>query len=196
MVGEGHPLGNSPYFGGSNFGIFATREKYMRQMPGRIVGQTVDNRGQLGYVLTLQTREQHIRREKATSNICSNQALNALMGLIYTAALGKMGLKKVAEICVYKAHYTADQIAKIKGFSLRFNAPFFNEFVVESPIPISELNEILLSKNIIGGYDLTKLNAKYENCSLFCVTEMNSRTEIENLLQALREVSKQELGGC
>ena len=143
VVGEGQSLGNPLNFGGPYLGFFAVEKKFMRKMPGRIVGETVDNLGRRGYVLTLQTREQHIRREKATSNICSNQALCALAATIYLTLLGKEGLKEAAELSLQKAHYTYDRLIKTGKFSPVFNAPFFKEFVVKSQTPVSALNNKL-----------------------------------------------------
>lgn len=189
-VGEGQPLGNALNFGGPYLGIMAAREKYVRQMPGRIVGRTTDHRGQPGYVLTLQTREQHIRREKATSNICSNEALNALTALVYLAALGKRGLRRVAELCAQKAHYTADRITALPGFEIAYPTPFFKEFVVRTPVLAAEVNAELLSKDIIGGLDLGQFYPQLADCMLFCVTEMNTKAEIDKLVTALSGISQ------
>ncbi len=189
VVGEGQPLGNPLNFGGPYLGIFACREKYMRKMPGRLVGETVDTAGRRAFVLTLATREQHIRRERATSNICTNQALCALAAGAYLAAMGKSGLRKVAELCYHKAHYAARRIAAIPGFDLVGDKPFFKEFVVRCPRPPSEINEALLERGIIGGYDLGRDYPHLENSMLFCVTEMNTRAEIDRLVEALEEVT-------
>lgn len=189
VVGEGQPLGNPLSFGGPYLGIFATREEYLRLMPGRVVGQTVDGKGQRGYVLTLQTREQHIRREKATSNICTNAALNALAALIYITVMGKQGIRRVAELCLQKAHYAAERIGRIPGFSLAHSAPFFKEFVVRCPKPPGELNAELLKHRIIGGYELGRFDRRLSDCMLLCVTEINNREQIDKLVEALSEVS-------
>ncbi len=189
VVGEGQPLGNPLNFGGPYLGIFACREKYMRKLPGRLVGETVDTEGRRGFVLTLATREQHIRRERATSNICTNQALCALAAGAYLAAMGKSGLRKVAELCYHKAHYAARRIAAIPGFELAGDRPFFKEFVVRCPRPPSEINEALLERGIIGGYDLGRDYPHLENCLLLCVTEMNTRAEIDRLVEAFEEVT-------
>ncbi len=189
VVGEGQPLGNPLNFGGPYLGLFACREEYMRKMPGRLVGETVDTEGRRGFVLTLSAREQHIRRERATSNICSNEALCALAAGAYLAALGKSGLRQVAELCYHKAHYAARQIAAIPGFELVGDKPFFKEFVVRCPRPPSEINQALLEWGIIGGYDLGRDYPHLENHMLLCVTEMNTRTEIDSLVEALEEVT-------
>ncbi|MBI4497136.1 MAG: aminomethyl-transferring glycine dehydrogenase subunit GcvPA, partial [Chloroflexi bacterium] len=144
VVGEAQALGNAPNFGGPYLGIFTCREQFLRQMPGRIVGRTTDAEGRTGYVMTLQTREQHIRRERATSNICTSQALVALAATVYLACLGPRGLRQIAELCYHKAHYAAALIAKLPGFELAFDRPFFKEFVVRCPVAPAELNRRLL----------------------------------------------------
>ena len=185
VTGEGQPLGIPPSFGGPYVGLFATRRKYVRQMPGRLAGQTVDSQGRTGYVLTLSTREQHIRRERATSNICTNQALMTLAATVYMAALGKRGLRQVAELCYHKAHYASSLIGQIPGFRLPFQGTFFHEFSVQCPIPPAEINRHLLERNIIGGLDISD---RVPNGMLLCVTEMNTRQEIETLASALSEI--------
>jgi glycine dehydrogenase subunit 1 len=191
VTAEGQSLGWPMDFGGPYLGVFACREQYVRRMAGRLVGQTVDNRGQRGFVLTLQTREQHIRREKATSNICSNEGLVALAACVYLATMGKNGLKKVAELCYHKAHYAAKQIAGIPGYSLAFgSAPFFNEFVVRCPIAPELVNDSLRRQKIIGGYDLGRTAPQLKDCLLFCVTELNSKHQIDRLAQVLREAAE------
>lgn len=189
VVGEGQPLGIPLSFGGPYLGIFATRKEYVRKIAGRLVGETVDNQGRKGYVLTLTAREQHIRREKATSNICSNQGLMALAATAYVSALGKNGLRHVAELCYQKAHYAAQEIAAIPGFSVINDTPFFHEFVVRCPIPASEVNDILLEEDILGGYDLGQVYPGMENHLLVAVTEMNTREQIDTLCEALQEVN-------
>ena len=184
VVGEGQPLGVPPAFGGPYVGLFACKSDYVRQMPGRIVGRTVDTRGEEAYVLTLQTREQHIRRERATSNICTAVALIALMSTIYMASFGKRGLRHIAELCYHKSHYAAELIAGLPGYSLPMDGTFFQEFVVSCPAPPSEINERLLERKIIGGLDVS---SQVPNGMLVCVTEMNSRQEIEELARALSE---------
>jgi glycine dehydrogenase subunit 1 len=188
VVGEGQPLGIPLSYGGPYLGIFTTRDKHARKMAGRLVGETVDSNGQRGYVLTLSTREQHIRREKATSNICTNQGLLALAATVYLSALGKCGLRQVAELCYHKAHYAADQIDALDGYSLVRNKPFFHEFAVHCPRPVAEINQELLDEwGIIGGYDLGQDYPHLEKHMLIAVTEMLSRDEIDLLVEALGE---------
>lgn len=186
VVGEGQSLGNALGFGGPYLGIFACKEKYIRRMAGRLVGQTLDGQIRQGYVLTLQAREQHIRREKATSNICTNEALNALAAAVYLATMGKNGLREVAELCYQKAHYAAAEISKLKGYRI-LNHEFFNEFVVECPRPVSEINTALRARKIIGGYDLAKDFPHLKNAMLIAVTEMNSREQIDALVDGLKQ---------
>ena len=182
VVAEGQSLGVPLSFGGPYVGLFACRDKYIRQMPGRIVGRTNDIEGRTGYVLTLQTREQHIRRERATSNICTSEQLIALSTVIYLAALGPRGLRRVAELCHEKAHYAADRIDALAGYSVERDEPFFHEFVVRTPTPPAEINRALIARGIIGGLDVSDL---LHNRMLVCVTEMNSRSEIDALIEAL-----------
>lgn len=190
VTGEGQPMGNALSLGGPYLGFFAMKAADVRRSAGRIVGQTVDAEGRRGFVLTLSTREQHIRREKASSNICSNQALNALAAAIYMAAMGKHGLRTVAELSYHKAHYAADLIGKIPGYEVISRWPFFKEFVVRCPRPIPLINEVLLDRyGMVGGYDLTADYPGLANHMLICVTEMNSRTQIDLLAEALEEVT-------
>ena len=189
VTGEGQPLGLPLSFGGPYLGIFATRLEYVRKMAGRLVGQTLDNRGQRAYVLTLTAREQHIRREKATSNICTNQGLMALAATVYMSYLGKHGLRQVAELCYHKAHYAAHSIAAQSGYALWSEAPFFNEFVVKCPISVEHVNQHLLDEGILGGYDLGKDYPELANHMLIAVTEMNSKEDIDLLVDVLAEVS-------
>ena len=185
VVGEGQTLGIPPTYGGPYVGLFACKQKYIRQMPGRIVGKTVDTQGREGYVLTLQTREQHIRRERATSNICTTVGLIALMSTVYVAAQGRRGLRHVAELCYHKAHYAASLIEKIPGYSLPLQNTFFREFVVQCPIEPAEINRRLFERKIIGGLDVSD---QIPNGMLFCCTEVNTREEIENLAGALSDI--------
>ncbi len=188
VCGEGQPLGIPLSFGGPYLGLLATREKYVRNIAGRLVGETADVNGKRGYVLTLSTREQHIRREKAGSNICSNQGLMALAATVYLSLLGKEGLKEVANLCYQKAHYAAEQIGDIPGFSLWSKEPFFNEFVVKCPLPAEEINARLLEEGIIGGFDLGQEYPGMEDYLMFAVTEMNSVQQIDFLVNLLEEV--------
>ena len=185
VVAEGQSLGVAPTFGGPYVGIFACKRQHVRQMPGRIVGRTVDTQGRTGYVLTLQTREQHIRRERATSNICTSVGLIALTATVYMAAQGKQGLRHIARLCYQKAHYAASLIDKIPGYSLPLGGTFFREFVVRCPRPPQEINERLLGYRIIGGLDVSE---SIPNGMLLCCTELNSREEIDSLATALDEI--------
>ena len=185
VVGEGQALGIAPTFGGPYVGIFATKEKFIRQMPGRIVGQTVDTNGNPGYVLTMQTREQHIRRDKATSNICTSVGLIALGATVYLAALGKSGLAQISNLCYEKAHYAANLIDSIPGYQVIDNGLFFREFVVKCPISPKKINTLLIENKIIGGLDLSD---QIENGMLLCFTEMNSKKEIDHLVDNLKNI--------
>ncbi len=185
VVGEGQSWGIPMGFGGPHVGLFATQEKYVRQMPGRLCGVAYDKNGNRGFVLTLSTREQHIRREKATSNICTNQGLIALAATIYMETMGKKGLQEVAMQNAQKAAYAARQIAAIDGYSLPFSAPRFNEFVVRGPRPAMEILEGLRSNGVIGGLALSKYYAGHENDFLVCVTETNTREQIDLLADGL-----------
>jgi len=190
VVGEGQGMGTGLNFGGPYLGFFATRKKYVRKMAGRLVGQTVDAEGTRGFVLTLSTREQHIRREKATSNICTNQGLVALAAAVYMAALGRHGMRQVAELCYHKSHYATDRIDTLAGYTVLRDKPFFKEFVVRCPRPVQEINERLLDEwGIIGGYDLERDYPRLKDHMLLCVTEMNPRQEIDLLVEALGEVA-------
>jgi glycine dehydrogenase subunit 1 len=185
VVAEGQSLGVPLSFGGPYVGLFACRDAYIRQMPGRIVGRTADLEGRTGYVLTLQTREQHIRRERATSNICTSQQLIALSASMYLATLGPHGLRRVAELCYEKAHYAADRIDALAGFRVERDEQFFHEFVVRTPKPPSEINRALIARNIIGGLDVSDA---VHNRMLLCATELNTRAEIDALAEALADV--------
>ena len=188
VVGEGQSLGVPLSFGGPYAGLFACRDRYVRQMPGRIVGQTTDIQGRTGYVLTLQTREQHIRRERATSNICTSQQLVALSTAVYLETLGPHGLRRVAELCYEKAHYAARCVAQLDGYDVEDNESFFHEFVVRAPKPIAEINAHLLARGIIGGLDVTDApGGDGTPRVLLCVTEMNARAEIDAMVEALHD---------
>ena len=180
-VGDGQCLGNAMNFGGPSLGFFATTAQLMRKMPGRIVGETTDKNGKRGFVLTLQTREQHIRREKATSNICSNQALNALNATIYLSVMGKEGLKKVALLCAGKAAYAREKLMETGYFKPVFNAPVFKEFILEYKGNVGGLNEKLMKEKIIGGLEAGLFYKELENTWLVAVTEKRSRKEIDIL---------------
>lgn len=183
-VAEGQPLGIAPQFGGPGVGLFCCKQKYARLAPGRLVGMTEDEKGNPGFTLTLQTREQHIRREKATSNICSNQALCALMATVYLSAMGPHGLQDAATQSHHKAHYLAEQLST-RGASLAFNAPFFHEFAVRTTRPVVEVNKALQEKGIIGGFDLGKEYSELENVMLLCCTEKRTREEMDLLVKIL-----------
>ena len=188
VVGEGQSFGIPMSFGGPHVGLFATQEKYVRQMPGRLCGIAYDKNGKRGFVLTLSTREQHIRREKATSNICTNQGLIALAATIYMETMGKRGLQEVAAQNAQKAAYSAKQIASVDGFSLPFSAPHFNEFVVRGPRPAVEILERLRTQNgVLGGLALSKYFDGHDNDFLVTVTELNSKQQIDTLTNALKK---------
>jgi glycine dehydrogenase subunit 1 len=187
VVAEGQSFGVPLSFGGPYVGLFATREKYARQIPGRLVGEAYDAKGRRGFVLTLATREQHIRREKATSNICTNEGLIALAATVYLETMGPRGIEAVAKQCAQKAHYAARRISEINGFSLPFSAPFFNEFVVRAPSEAEALlAKLARQKGIDGGIALSRYDADRPNDFLVCVTEMNTREQIDALVEGLK----------
>jgi len=185
VVGEGQGLGVPLSFGGPNLGVFAAKQELVRRMPGRLVGATVDLEGRRGFVLTLQTREQHIRREKATSNICTNVALCALMATIYLAIMGKQGLRGVGELSLAKAHYAAAEFTKIPGVRLRFPAPFFKEFTLQLPRSPERVVRRLMKDRILAGVPLKALDRQYKDCLLVAVTEKRTREEIDAYGRAL-----------
>jgi len=190
VVAEGQSFGVPLSCGGPYVGLFATRDKYARQIPGRLVGEAYDKNGRRGFVLTLATREQHIRREKATSNICTNEGLIALAATIYLETMGRRGVQEAARQCAQKAHYAAAEIARIKGFSLPCSAAFFNEFVVRAPVNAALLlDQLAKERGIDGGIPLSRFYANRENDFLACVTEMNTRGEINSLIQGLSDLS-------
>ncbi len=185
VVGEGQPFGNTMNFGGPGFGFFAcSGSKLIRRMPGRIVGETVDTEGRRGYVLTLQTREQHIRREKATSNICSNQALNALAGAVHLSVIGPQGLKDVAYQCLQKTAYLKSQLRDI-GIQAAFSGPTFREFVVQADANWDEVNKRLLDHGFLGGLPLGERFPELQHCVLLSVTEARTKDEIDRFVHAL-----------
>jgi glycine dehydrogenase subunit 1 len=185
VVGEGQGLGVPMSFGGPNLGVFAAKQELVRRMPGRLVGATVDVDGQRGFVLTLQTREQHIRREKATSNICTNVALCALMATIYVSILGKRGLRKVGELSTAKAHYAARELSKIPGVRLRFTAPFFKEFTLQLPKSPERVVKRLMKDRLLAGVPLKGFDRAYKDCLLVAVTEKRTKEEIDAYAAAL-----------
>ncbi|HVU12893.1 MAG TPA: aminomethyl-transferring glycine dehydrogenase subunit GcvPA [Phototrophicaceae bacterium] len=189
VVGEGQSLGVSLSYGGPYLGFFATKMAQIRRIAGRVVGETVDQNGKDAYVMTLRPREQDIRREKATSNICTNTGLMALAATVYMELMGKNGLQQVAKLSYHKAHYAADQIAALPGYSVDRSKPFFNEFVVKTPVPVADINEALLDEGIIGGYDLGKDYSWLQDRMLVCCTEVNTKDEIDVLVQTLREAN-------
>ncbi len=190
VVGEGQPLGNPMNLGGPGLGLFATREKYIRKTPGRLIGQTKDLDGKTGYAMILQTREQHIRREKATSNICSNHSFNALLASIYMSLMGKNGIKEIAIRCLKKSHYLYEKLLKIEGISPVFDGPFFHEFVlrINKDKSVEEINEKLLEEKILGPLPLKRFFPNMEDCALFCTTEAVTNDDITFLAGKLEEI--------
>lgn len=193
VVGEGQSFGIPASFGGPFLGFFATRPAYLRYMPGRLVGETTDKEGRKGYVLVRATREQHIRRERATSNICTNHSLCALAASIYLSALGKEGLRELALLNLQKAHYAKTILSQLGGHSLPFTAPTYNEFVLSMPHHPSKILRHLLGNKIVGGLNLSRYypekDAGLENCMLWCFTETSPKGEIDRLFEALRGIS-------
>lgn len=185
VVGEGQPLGIPLSYGGPYLGFLACREKFLRKMPGRIAGQTVDVDGRRAYVLTLQAREQHIRRDKATSNICSNQALCALAATVYLSLVGRQGLRQVAELCLQKTAYARNLLSQLPGCQLPWQSPVFKEFVLQTKAAPEAVNRELLKHNILGGLDLGRYYPELAGHMLFCVTEKRSRQEIDLLAERL-----------
>ncbi|HZE72230.1 MAG TPA: aminomethyl-transferring glycine dehydrogenase subunit GcvPA [Pyrinomonadaceae bacterium] len=192
VVAEGQSFGVPLSFGGPYVGLFAVREKYARQIPGRLVGEAYDKQGRRGFVLTLATREQHIRREKATSNICTNEGLIALAATVYMETMGRKGIQEVAQQCAQKTAYAARRIGELDGFSLRFSGPRFNEFVVRGPAEAtSQLRRLARDRAIDGGIALSRFYPDCENDFLVCVTEINSREQIDSLVEGLRDFSNE-----
>ncbi len=189
VVGEGQPLGIPQSLGGPFLGIFAVKEALLRRLPGRLAGVTVDAEGNRGFVLTLQTREQQIRRERATSNICTNEGLIMLAATIYMSLMGKEGIREVAEQSSAKAHYLAGQIGKIPGYGLKYEQPFFNEFIVSTPAPANKVIELGVEKNFLAGVDIEKLTPS-EKGMLVAVTEKRSKEEMDQFVEFLRTIGK------
>jgi glycine dehydrogenase subunit 1 len=185
VTGEGQPLGISKNLGGPYLGIFAVKQELLRKIPGRLSGITVDKEGKRGFVLTLQTREQQIRREKATSNICSNQGLMMLAATVFMSLLGKQGLIDMANLCIQKSHYLAENIAKIKGFSLKYDKPFFKEFVIKTPIPPKKIFEKSAEEKVFPGIDLSEFG---EEGLLIAVTEKRTKLEMDKFLDMLKKI--------
>jgi glycine dehydrogenase subunit 1 len=188
VVGEGQALGSPTTYGGPYLGLFACRKELVRRMPGRLVGATVDTSGRRGFVLTLQTREQHIRRERATSNICTNVALVALGATVYLALMGKEGLRKAATLSTARAHYAADVLGRVPGVARRFDAPFFKEFVLKLPKSPDRVLRGLRKRKLLGGVPLGQFEKGLKDCLLVAVTESRTRAEIDQYAAALSEV--------
>jgi glycine dehydrogenase subunit 1 len=187
-IGEGQGMGNPMNLGGPFLGFFTAKKEMVRRLPGRLIAATRDSKGQRGFVMTLQTREQHIRREKATSNICTNEALCTLASAVYLSLMGKKGIKEVARLCVQKAHYAVEELTKINGFKLKYQASFFKEFVLETPVPAGEIINRLLDKNILAGVDLSRFDPGLKDSLLICVTEKRTKKEIEYFVSQLKSL--------
>lgn len=187
-VAEGQPLGLPLSYGGPYVGLFSVRKDLIRKIPGRLASKTVDANGKTGYVLTLQTREQHIRREKATSNICTNQQLCALACAIYMAVTGKAGIKRAAELCLVNAHYAAEEIDKLPGFQIKFTTPFFKEFVIQTPIPPKKIIKNLAKYDILAGVDLNNYKIGLKGCLMIAATEKTTFKQIDELVFRLSKV--------
>jgi glycine dehydrogenase subunit 1 len=188
VAGEGQPLGIPLSYGGPYLGLFACKKEHLRQMPGRVVGETVDANGDIGYVLTLQAREQHIKRERATSNICTNEALMALTATIYMAALGKVGIREVGELCLRKSHYLADRLASEAGLRPTFSSPYFKEFAVDTGGQVDEINRALTDNGIIGGLDLGRYFPSLDGHMLIAVTEKRTKDEMDRFVEVVRSL--------
>jgi glycine dehydrogenase subunit 1 len=193
VVGDAQPCGNSLSFGGPSAGYMATKKEFIRQLPGRLCGVTVDNRGQRAFTLTLQTREQHIRRAKATSNICTNQALNALAMLVYIVSVGPVGLKELANISLQRAHNLMERLTAISGIEAAFPQPFFNEFVIKTSRPAQQVLDELKAHGVLGGIDLSSCYPELKNHLLVAVTEMNSPDDLDRYVSAMDSVMKGNL---
>lgn len=188
-VGEGQPTGSALSFGGPYLGFMATKRSYIRKMPGRIIAETVDAEGKRGFVMTLQTREQHIRRERATSNICTNEGLLALAAAVHVGLMGPAGMRRAAEACVRNAWYAAERLRSVPGFKLKFPGPFFREFVLETPVKPAELNAALMGEGFVGGYDLGRWEPSLEGLWLVCVTEKRNAGQIDRFAEAVGRIS-------
>jgi glycine dehydrogenase subunit 1 len=183
VVGEGQPLGNAQSFGGPGFGLLACKTQFIRQMPGRVIGRTVDVDGRSGFVLTMQTREQHIRREKATSNICSNHSLNALAAAVYLSAVGQQGLHEIARACISKAHYLRDALVATGRFHVLSDAPFGNEFALRYDGDVAAMQSALLERGFLAGLDLGRFGDANAGVVLFAVTEKRTRAQMDTLVE-------------
>jgi len=189
-VGEAQVLGNPISYGGPGVGFFAARKEFIRKLPGRLVARTTDVAGAVGYVLTLQTREQHIRRDKATSNICTNQALCALANTVYLTLMGKAGMVEVGELCVQNAHYLSDKIGSLDGFSIKYDGPFFNEFVIETPKPSIDVLKNLEERAILAGVPLEWFYPDRKHELLVAVTEKQRKADLDRFVDELSKVSQ------
>ncbi len=193
-VGEGISLGTPPQFGGPGLGLFTARQEYVRHVPGRLIGETLDRDGKRAYVMTLQTREQHIRRERATSNICTNQGLLALRATVYLSLMGPRGMEETAEQCLERAHYAADRLAALDGFRLRYPAPFFHEFVLECPRPAREIVRGCLIRGVIPGVNLGRFAELgpegADRLLLVCATEKHTKDDLDALVDAVKEAAR------
>ena len=187
-VAEGQCLGNAMNFGGPTLGIFTCKKEYVRHVPGRICGMAKDAAGKRAFVLTLQAREQHIRRERASSNICSNQALCALNAAIYLTLMGPLGMRDVAEANIENAHILKDMLCSDGKYKLKFDKPFFNEFVLECPIPAAKIIKAAAKKGFLAGYDLGRVDKNLKNCLLICATETKTRKELEDFASFMRGI--------
>ncbi|MBI4595616.1 MAG: aminomethyl-transferring glycine dehydrogenase subunit GcvPA [Candidatus Tectomicrobia bacterium] len=188
VVGEAQGFGNFLNYGGPYLGFFATREEFVREMPGRLVGQTQDKQGRRGFCLTLATREQHIRRKKATSNICTNENLCALAATVYLSTLGPKGLSHLAHLNLQRTEYAKGRISQLPGYSLKYSAPTFNEFVVTLPEDVDIISKVLLENGIVGGLELKRFFPKMTRDMMFCVTEMNDKQDIDRLVEVLSRI--------
>jgi glycine dehydrogenase subunit 1 len=185
VAAEGQSLGVAQSYGGPYVGLLASSQKLVRQMPGRLAGITADSEGKRGYVLTLQTREQHIRREKATSNICTNQGLMATAATVYMSSLGPEGFREVSRSSYQHAHYLANRLTELDGFALAYQQPFFHEFTIRTPVPAAEVNQRLLDAGILGGLDLGRFDGAHDHYLLLCATELNSKAGIDRFIQVI-----------